>query len=157
MILFLWFPFDPAIASSAGDDNDDKSKTALFFDKAALVMFDLPGENTKHIIQQIVHWQHFIVDFCFVSAFVLLLIVWAESIINSRRHWLVARSFHRQWLLCYVVFNIILYTCQVSLYSLLFVTAVNQVWHISHLLDKLFISFVFRKYWGIWFILRWRA
>ena len=78
-----------------------------FYYKASLVQFDLP-------------------DFCFVSAYVLLLIVWAEAILQSRRHWLSSSSFKRMWILGYMIFNILLYSTQASLYSLLFVPQINQ-------------------------------
>ncbi len=79
-----------------------------FFSKASLVQFDLP-------------------DFCFVSAYVLLLIVWAEAILQSRRHWLSTYSFRRVWILGYIIFNILLYSVQVSLYSLLFFPKIDKV------------------------------
>ena len=84
------------------------SKLEQFFEKASLVQFDLP-------------------DFCFVSAYVLLLVVWAEAIFQSRRHWLSSYAFRRLWIMGYVVFNIFLYLLQVSLYSLLFIPNVDQV------------------------------
>lgn len=97
-----------------GADGDDygggggvNSPTTEFFQKASLVLFDLP-------------------DFCCTSAYVLLLVVWAEAILAARRHWLSSISFRRLWLQCFVIFNILLYAVQVSLYSLLFIPSIDQ-------------------------------
>lgn len=46
--------------NTAVDDGDDDSKSETFFDKASLVLFDFP-------------------DFCCVSAYGLLLVVWGEA------------------------------------------------------------------------------
>jgi len=91
-----------------GGGGEKSSPTTEFFQKASIVLFDLP-------------------DFCCTSAYVLLLVVWAEAILAARRHWLSSLSFRRLWLKCYVVFNIFLYTIQVSLYSLLFIPSIDQV------------------------------
>ena len=84
------------------------SNTHDFIDKATLVLFDFP-------------------DFCCISAYVLLLVVWSENIIQARRHWMPSIAFRRIWMIGYVIFNICLYTLQVSLYSLLFFPSINQV------------------------------
>ena len=98
-----------SIITISDDDNViNKDTTSQFLDKAALVLFDFP-------------------DFCGVSAYVLLLIVWAENIISARRHWMSSIAFKRILMISYMIFNILLYTLQVSLYSLLFVPSINQV------------------------------
>jgi hypothetical protein len=89
-------------------NTDGGSSTSRFFDKAALVLFDLP-------------------DFCFISAYILLLVVWAEAILASRKHWISTTSYRQQSLLVYVIFNIILYSIQVALYMFMFVPEVDQV------------------------------
>ena len=89
-------------------DDDSINSNSKFLDKAALVLFDFP-------------------DFCCISAYVLLLVVWAENIIQARRHWMSTMEFRRIGMMSYMIFNILLYTLQVSLYSLLFVPSVNQV------------------------------
>ncbi|KAJ1410682.1 hypothetical protein B484DRAFT_187089 [Ochromonadaceae sp. CCMP2298] len=80
---------------------------AEFFDKAFLVLFDFP-------------------DFCCISAYVLLIVVWAESYLRSRRHWLSAYRFRRVWMLIYLLFNVLLYSVQVALYLLLFFPSVAR-------------------------------
>ena len=79
----------------------------VLFDKANLVLFDLP-------------------DFCCVSAYMLLLVVWAEAFLKSRRHWLSTAAFRRVWLWGYLAFNTALYSVQFTLYSMLFWPAVDQ-------------------------------
>jgi len=98
-----------SIIKISDDDNViNKDKNSQFLDKAALVLFDFP-------------------DFCGVSAYVLLLVVWAENIISARRHWMSSIAFKRILMISYMIFNIFLYTLQVSLYSLLFVPSIDQV------------------------------
>jgi hypothetical protein len=98
-----------SIIKISDDDNViNKDKNSQFLDKAALVLFDFP-------------------DFCGVSAYVLLLVVWAENIISARRHWMSSIAFKRMLMISYMIFNIFLYTLQVSLYSLLFVPSIDQV------------------------------
>lgn len=108
MSIFNYFDVNIAVNTGSVMDDVSPSATELFFEKASLVQFDMP-------------------DFCFVSAYVLLLVVWAEAILQSRRHWLSSYSFRRIWILIYVIFNILLYSVQVSLYSLLFFPRVDQV------------------------------
>jgi hypothetical protein len=97
--------FDYNVEShNASGKNDIKT----FYDKAGLVMFDLP-------------------DFCFVSAYILLLVVWAEAILASRKHWISTTSYRQRSLLVYLIFNIVLYTVQVVLYMFLFVPSIDQV------------------------------
>lgn len=104
---YFGYGFGAATNDKNTDDDDITSKTEVFFEKASIVLFDLP-------------------DFCIVSAYVLLLVVWAESILQSRRHWLSSHTFKRLWMLSYVIFNTLLYVVQISLYSLLFAPNVNQ-------------------------------
>ncbi|CAM9146113.1 unnamed protein product, partial [Phaeothamnion confervicola] len=78
-----------------------------FYEKTVLVLFDFP-------------------DFIIISAYVLLAVVWAESFLHSRRHWLSARVYRRNWLTFYLVFNSVLYAGQVLLYSLLFLPNVSR-------------------------------
>jgi len=102
---------DTNIITISDDDSinaNTNSNTHKFLDKVALILFDFP-------------------DFCCISAYVLLLVVWAENIILARRHWMSTMEFRRIGMMTYMVFNILLYTLQVSLYSLLFVPSVNQV------------------------------
>jgi hypothetical protein len=75
--------------------------------QALLILFNLP-------------------DFVFVSAYVLLALVWAEAFIQSRSHWLSIKQFRRMWLLSYLVFNACLYLGQLVLYTLLFLPHGNQ-------------------------------
>ena len=86
---------------------DSTSSSVTFFEKAILVLFNFP-------------------DFCFVSAYILLLLAWAESYLLSRKHWLSSIAFRRVWLLAYLVLNIFLYSSQVGIYSLLFIPEVDQ-------------------------------
>ncbi|RYH32523.1 DUF1084 domain-containing protein [archaeon] len=92
------------------DDNDDDGGDGTnkeFFAKASVVLFDFP-------------------DFCFVSAYVLLLIVWAETYLKSRRHWLSSVRFQQVWIWSYLIFNLVLYTTQTALYSLLFIPTIDE-------------------------------
>ena len=77
------------------------------FPQALLILFNLP-------------------DFVFVSAYVLLALVWAETFIQSRSHWLSVKQFRRMWLLSYLIFNACLYLGQLVLYTLLFLPKGNQ-------------------------------
>jgi hypothetical protein len=112
MTIFIWCEFHVDVDSSGttteGDDDQYNPERIAFFDKASLVLFDFP-------------------DFCFISAYVLLLVVWAEAILQSRRHWWSSANFRKTWMMGYVVFNSLLYIIQVALYSLLFLPAVDQV------------------------------
>lgn len=107
MAIFNYLEISISLEPGTSGTDEDQSKLEQFFYKASIVQFDLP-------------------DFCFVSAYVLLLVVWAEAILQSRRHWLSSYSFRRIWILGYFFFNILLYTVQVSLYSLLFFPNVDQ-------------------------------
>lgn len=97
-------------AGSFSDDDNTKntnnSQEHEFFEKATLVLFDFP-------------------DFCCISAYVLLIVVWSETYLKSRRHWLSSLRFRRVWMFTYFIFNILLYSAQVALYSLLFLPNVS--------------------------------
>eukprot|EP01035_Chromulina_nebulosa_P038727 gene38727-52314_t len=97
------FHSDPNKRLKTNDDGNGEN----FFEKASLVLFDFP-------------------DFCCVSAYVLLIVIWADSYMKSRRHWLSAYRFSRVWMLGYFLFNIFLYLSQVALYSLLFIPSIDQ-------------------------------
>ena len=86
---------------------DDDSDRADFFQKACIVLFDFP-------------------DFCCISAYVLLIVIWAESYLKSRRHWFSPMRFRRAWMFGYFLFNILLYSSQLALYSLLFIPSVTN-------------------------------
>ena len=53
--------------------------------------------------------------------------IWSHFCEQSRRHWLSAVQFRKNWMVGYLVFNAFLYTVQVLLYSLLFIPSVDQV------------------------------
>lgn len=89
------------------DDGGHISRTDEFFDKASLALFDFP-------------------DYSAVSAYGLLLVVWCEAYLQSRRHWLPANKFKQSWMLWYFVFNIILYSLQLALYTLLFFPMIDE-------------------------------
>ena len=97
---------DPFIVDDDGD-NEHLSRTDEFFDKASLALFDFP-------------------DYSAVSAYGLLLVVWCEAYLQSRRHWLPANKFKQSWMLWYFVFNIILYSMQLALYTLLFFPMIDE-------------------------------
>eukprot|EP00981_Chlorochromonas_danica_P003404 scaffold651_cov174-Ochromonas_danica.AAC.13 len=90
------------------DDDETKSGDEDFFNKATIALFDFP-------------------DFYYISAFVLLLIVWSEMYLKSRRHWMSAKRFQCLWMWSYFIFNIIIYTAQITLYTLLFLPKVDHV------------------------------
>lgn len=93
-----------------GDDGDAASRhSKSLYDKLSIVLFDLP-------------------DFCCVSAYVLLLVVWAEAYLKSRRHWLSTSSYRRRWITSYFIFNAVLYTVQVGLCLLLLVPSIDTTW-----------------------------
>lgn len=102
------FHINPSDQKNTNDDDTD-GENQDFFNGAFLVLFDFP-------------------DFCGISAYMLLILVWAESYLRSRRHWLSNFRFRRMWMLIYFVFNTILYASQVTLYSLLLLPFVdNQI------------------------------
>lgn len=69
--------------------------------RAVAILFDLP-------------------DFMLISTYVLLLLVWAECFLGSRRHWLSARKYMHDWHCAYLVFNVLLYGTQLCLYAAVF-------------------------------------
>jgi Protein of unknown function (DUF1084) len=92
-------------------DSDDYHQPTeqRFYEKVVLVLFEMP-------------------DFVTLSAYTLLAIVWMESFLQSRRHWLSARRYRRMWLIAYLVFNAVLYLGQVCLYTLLFLPNIAESW-----------------------------
>ena len=74
-----------------------------FYARAVIVLFDLP-------------------DFMLASTYVLLVVVWAECFLGSRRHWLSAITFKQTWHLAYFVFNMVLYSAQLVIYVAVFVS-----------------------------------
>ena len=48
-------------------------------------------------------------DFCCLSAYLLLLVLWAAAFLKSRSHWLSSAAFRRVWLWAYLCFNAALY------------------------------------------------
>jgi len=74
-----------------------------FYARAVIVLFDLP-------------------DFMLASTYVLLLVVWAECFLGSRRHWLSARTFKRTWHHAYLGFNVVLYGAQLLIYCVVFLS-----------------------------------
>lgn len=82
-------------------------ETLDLLEKSELVLFDLP-------------------DFCFVSAYLLLLIKWADAFLFSRKHWFSSQRYRRLFVFSFVVFNALLYSSQVGLYALLFFPSVDQ-------------------------------
>lgn len=87
--------------STSADDGDGNRQ---LYRMTILVMFDLP-------------------DFIILSAYMLLGLVWGETLLRSRKHWYSLRDNRRPWLLAYLVINLLLYCTQLLLYSLLFVDA----------------------------------
>mmetsp|Transcript_14113 Transcript_14113/g.13645 ORF Transcript_14113/g.13645 Transcript_14113/m.13645 type:complete len:459 (+) Transcript_14113:474-1850(+) len=107
MTVFNYCEFHLKVPTNIEPTHDDGPTTDAFFEKATLVLLDVP-------------------DWCCISAYVLLIVVCAEALLQSRRHWLNSYEFKRLWILGYLVFNTLLYTVQVCLYSLLFVPSVDQ-------------------------------
>lgn len=71
-----------------------------FYNKIVAILFNMP-------------------DYLFVSSYLLLVLVWAESFQSSRRHWFSAQVFRRRWMIFYLIFNACLYSTQLILYALL--------------------------------------
>lgn len=95
------------LPDSIGDTELASEKSLELLEKASVVLFDFP-------------------DFCFISSYVLLLVIWAEAYLKSRQHWLSSLAFQRVWILGYLVFNVLLYGSQIGLYSLLFIPTIDQ-------------------------------
>ena len=93
---------DEDVIDGGAEDTDE-----AFYEKAVLTMFDLP-------------------DFTIVTAYLLLVIVYAETYLHARRHWLDAMSLRRRWIRLYLCGNVVLYALQLSLYSLIFVPHLAQ-------------------------------
>ncbi|CCI39588.1 unnamed protein product [Albugo candida] len=89
------------------------SETELnFYNKVVAVLFNLP-------------------DYLFVSSYLLVVLVWAESFQSSRHHWFSAEQFRRKWMIFYLVFNGALYLAQVFLYMMLFLFDSNGIFRDS--------------------------
>ena len=87
-------------------EKDVDLQNGIFFEKVLLVLFDFP-------------------QFCCISAYVLLLVLWAEAYVKSRRHWLSSLDFRRSFVLAYLIMNTLLYAIQLTIYSLLFLPSIN--------------------------------
>ncbi|GMH77303.1 hypothetical protein TrLO_g11892 [Triparma laevis f. longispina] len=87
----------------SGDDDDVVDQNQAFYDKAVIVLFDLP-------------------DYIIVSTYVLMILVWAECFLESRFHTFKSSYFRKHWLIMYMVFNAILYGGQIVLYIILFMS-----------------------------------
>lgn len=117
------------------DRDDDLTSQEIFFEKAILVLFDLPVRLTLRP-NTVTRREQFAElgcvfngaqDFSIVSAYVLLGLVWVEAFLQSRRHWLSAVEFRRKMLIGYLVFNMCLYGAQMTLYLLLFLPSIDEV------------------------------
>lgn len=76
--------------------------------RAVAILFDLP-------------------DFMLISTYLLLLVVWAECFLGSRRHWLSSRHYKESWHSAYLVFNVLLYGTQLFLYAAVFLDLFDAV------------------------------
>jgi len=88
---------------NSGDnlDSEDEDENQEFYDAAMTVLFDLPN--------------------CIVaSTYVLFALVWAECFVHSRLHIDSRIKWKRGILWAYVVFNLLLYSSQTTLYCLVF-------------------------------------
>ena len=108
-------------ASSRGDALTDDENT--FYNNCVYVMFDLP-------------------DFIILSAYALLGLIWGEVALRSRVNYLSSKRTRRPWRIAYLVFNCVLYTIQLLLYTLIFVDTANS----SQFLEILFITLSFINY-----------
>lgn len=81
--------------------SSSSSRDLEFYARAVIVLFDLP-------------------DFMLASTYVLLVVVWAECFLGSRRHWLSSRSFKKTWHQAYFCFNVVLYGFQCFIYVTIF-------------------------------------
>lgn len=116
----------------------------VFYDKAMTVLFDLP-------------------NCVVVSTYVLLTMVWAECFLKSRFHTESLMKWKRRGLQLFMVFNSLLYLCQLTLYTSILVatrslrtylyagitgvnfTAVVLVWSLYFYLQFKFSGFPFRS------------
>mmetsp|Transcript_13500 Transcript_13500/g.19910 ORF Transcript_13500/g.19910 Transcript_13500/m.19910 type:complete len:348 (-) Transcript_13500:45-1088(-) len=116
----------------------------VFYDKAMTVLFDLP-------------------NCVVVSTYVLLTMVWAECFLKSRFHTESLMKWKRRGLQLFMIFNSLLYLCQLSLYTSILVatrslrtylyagitgvnfSAVLLVWSLYFYLQFKFSGFPFRS------------
>lgn len=107
---------------------------SIFFEKSLIVLFDFP-------------------DFSVLSAYFLLFIVWCDAFLTSRRHWLSSLNLRRTWMLIYFIFNILLYSTQIILYSLLFIDSITSNLQIQFLYyTSAFFSFFLPIFWLSFFL-----
>lgn len=92
------------------DDNHrvPRDHYQLLYDKLMTVLLDLPN--------------------CMVvSTYVLLTLVWAECFVKARLHTESAATLKRTWLIYFMIFNLLLYTLQLTLYMSLFLATPTEV------------------------------
>ena len=100
--------------NSSGSDSSDRDHYQSFYDASMAVLFDLPNTIV-------------------VSTYVLLTLVWAECLVQSRIHTVNTLQLKRKWLLGYTIFNSSLYFTQLVLYStLVFVSRSKTVKNILY-------------------------
>jgi len=86
---------------NSNDSEESEDENQEFYDAAMTVLFDLPN--------------------CIVaSTYVLFALVWAESFVHSRLHTDSRFKWKRNIVLSYVIFNLLLYSAQTTLYCLVF-------------------------------------
>ena len=78
-----------------------------FYDTSMIVMFDLPSG-------------------IIISTYVLLTIVWAECFLQSKLHTESNYKWKLRWLRGYMIFNVCMYSLQITLYLLLFFTGISR-------------------------------
>jgi len=101
-------------ADDSGWDGNDRDHYQSFYDASMAVLFDLPNTIV-------------------VSTYVLLTLVWAECLIQSRIHTVDTLQLKRKWLLGYTIFNSSLYFTQLVLYTtLVFVSRSKMVKNILY-------------------------
>lgn len=105
-----------------------QDKNQGFYDKAMTVLFDLPN--------------------CIVvSTYVLLTLVWAECFLESRFHTESVVQWKKTWLIGYMVFNSVLYTTQLVLYTCIFFAHNNNV--VRTILNTLRCDYRHKLYIGV--------
>lgn len=119
----------PYLSSSNSNSRSSYDGLSSFFEKSLVVLFDFP-------------------DFSVHSAYFLLFIVWCDAFLTSRRHWLSSLNLRRIWMLTYFIFNILLYSTQIILYSLLFIDSITSILQIEFLYyTSAFFSFFLPIFW----------
>ncbi|GMI20362.1 hypothetical protein TrRE_jg12225, partial [Triparma retinervis] len=89
------------------DDDETPDANQSFYDKAYVILFDLP-------------------DYIIVSTYLLQTLVYAECFLSSRLHTMDKGAFRRKLMKGYLAFNVVLYGGQMGLYILLFATGENE-------------------------------